>query len=339
MNVTQEGFKPVNFWMPRSFLSGVIRPRYWRNIFDVPMSVRILRSDWSRFPNVVLFSYAQNAHKGRICLTFSHQNIFLNCSYRWRPVAQALWKLIQQHPGRIFQEVPIDVSDCCDSIVPDETIRFSKLPHDVHDLIPNPFLLSSRKSIPQAIPWKRKTDTLYFRGALTGPIPIDHNSRVAACLESKTIPDSDCKLSQFPHTTTDVLEDLKKRNVVGDIDQTKKINHHRYQLEIDGNASSWHRYWLIGMFRCVPIRFECRWEECWHDDLMQDIHFVHASRHTLKNIIEQLRSHPLESSRIAENAAEFVRAALTKKVMQKKFENVLLQRSVKKSLSVKKLSA
>ena len=42
---------------------------------------------------------------------------------------------------------------------------------------------------------------------------------------------------------------------------------------------------------------------------------------------------------LPENAAEFVRAALTKKVMQKKFENVLLQRSVKKSLSMKKLSA
>ena len=65
-------------------------------------------------------------------------------------------------------DVPVDISDCMDSSVPENTFRFTKLPSDLHDLLPNPFLLEHRRAPQHPIKWKHKKDSLYFRALLQG---------------------------------------------------------------------------------------------------------------------------------------------------------------------------
>ena len=116
----------------------------------------------------------------RLLLTFSSQSTYRLLSYRWRAVANALGKFIKRHPDREFIDVPVDVSDCTDASVPENTFRFAKLPGDPHELIPNPFLLGTIRRARRPIQWKHKNDSLYFRGALTGDVQSYENPRVAA---------------------------------------------------------------------------------------------------------------------------------------------------------------
>ena len=72
----------------------------------------------------------------------------------------------------------------------------------------------------------------------------------------------------------------------------KALNRHRYLLDIDGNSSSWHRFWLIGTFGCVPIRFEAKWVEYWHEKLEEGANYLYANRETLSDVVDSLRKQP-----------------------------------------------
>ena len=171
-------FRPVGFWAPRSAVNVALRPRLWRNISHAPVSVRFEKSDWSRFPTIVRWSYSPDANEGRLCLTFTSSDTYSSLACRWRAVANALWRMVGAHPGTAFCEIPVDIGDCFDSSVPASTFRFAKMPGDPHDLLPNAYFLDRRHRLPPAIPWERKYDSVYFRGSLTGLSQDRENSRV-----------------------------------------------------------------------------------------------------------------------------------------------------------------
>lgn len=252
--------------------------------------------------------------------------MYSSLAYRWRAVANALWRMIGSRPSTAFHEIPVDIGDCFDSSVPASTFRFAKLPGDPHDLLPNAYFLDRRHRLPSAIPWERKHDSVYFRGSLTGLSQDRENSRVAACLVAKQILNTDCKLTMFPQTPPEFVAELKKDGMVCFPDPVNAINKHRYLLDIDGNSSSWHRFWLIGMFHGVPIRFETRWQECWHDVICDGEHFVSANRHNLAVVVENLRSQPEKASQIAAAAASVARGPLSSEGAQVMFENAWLRR-------------
>ncbi len=290
------------------------------------MSVRFDESDWSRFPAVVRWSYSPTKTNGRLCITFTSTETYSTLAYRWRAVANALWRMIASHPGISFLEIPVDVSDCFDATVPATTFRFAKLPGDPHDLIPNAYFLDRRHRLPRPMPWQRKRDTLYFRGSLTGTVQSRDNARAAACLVARNIPDADCKLSMFQQTPAALRAELEQEGITCKRDRISELNCHRYLLDIDGNSSSWHRFWLIGMFRSVPIRFENQWRECWHHLVREGEHFVAATRANLGEVVETLRSSPSKSQQIAAAAAEIANGVLSPAGAQQMFETTLLRR-------------
>lgn len=322
----QTNFKPVGFWAPRTAVNVPVRPRLWRNIRHAPVSVRFEESDWSQFPEVVRWSYSPAANDGRICLSFTSKETYFTLAYRWRAVANALWRMISSHTGVSFREIPVDISDCFDASVPASTFRFAKLPSDPHDLIPNAYFLDRRHRLPPPLPWEQKQDTIYFRSSLTGTVQSRENPRAAACLVARTIPDADCKLTMFQQTPAELRAELEQEGITCRRDRVNALNSHRYLLDIDGNSSSWHRFWLIGMFRSVLIRFETQWQECWHDVIRDGEHYVSATRHNLREVIADLRIHPKKAREIANAAAGFVRDSLSSDGSQRMFEKAWLRR-------------
>ena len=323
----EKDFKPVGFWAPRTALNFAVRPRLWRQVLHAPVSIRFEESEWSQHPSVARWTYSQRSQKNRLQITFTSEYFYKLFSYRWRAVSDALSLLIEQHPNITFTDVPVDISDCVDASVPENTFRFTKLPSDPHDLIPNPFLLEHRRAPQHPIKWEHKKDSLYFRGALTGQLQSFENSRVAACVAAQEIPESDCKLSMFPQTPETFIHEIKLQNLCGSKDSEKALNRHRYLLDIDGNASSWHRFWLIGTFGCVPIRFESKWLEYWHEKLEEGVNYLYADRETLIDVVDSLRKQPERATSVAQNASEFVSTYLSPNSAQKSFNEAWLNRT------------
>ncbi len=319
-------FEKIGFWKPLTAFDTVLHPRRWRHVFHYPVSIRFEDSEWAQHPSVIRWTYSQRSHEKRLLLTFTSENTYKNLSYRWRNIANALGRLIRHSPKIEFSDIPVDVSDCTDSSVPENTFRFAKLFSDPHDLIPNPFLLKRTRRTLRSIKWERKLDSLYFRGALTGTLQSFDNSRVAACLAAKKILNSDCGLTDFPQTPPNFLTTLRSQGFCTEKDPTKTLDKHRYLLDIDGNTSSWHRFWLIGTFGCVPIRFETKWVEYWHKNIEEGKHFLYANRETLSEIVDFLRKHPEKAISVANNASKFIRNELSPVCAQKSFEEAWLGR-------------
>ena len=322
----QHVFRPVGFWAPRTAVNAAVRPRLWRSVCNARVSVRFEESEWSQFPTVVRWSYAPTKDERRLLLCFANKQTYFKLADRWRAISNALGRLIAAHPDIAFEEIPVDISDCFDATVPPATFRFSKLPGDPHDLVPNPYFLDRRHRLSSAMPWERKEDTVYFRGSLTGTTQSRSNPRVAACLAARTIPGADCKLTMFQQTSAALRSELEREGISCRRDRVTSLNSHRYLLDIDGNASSWHRFWLIGMFRCVPIRFETQWQECWHQLIHEGEHFVAANRHNLGTVIDAVRSAPGMAQAIANAAGEVARGLLSPAGAQQMFEAAWLRR-------------
>ena len=78
--------------------------------------------------------------------------------------------------------------------------------------------------------------------------------------------------------------------------------------------------------RCVAIRFEAQWIECWHKYPKVNHLFVPATRHTLAEDIESLRKQPDKAILIARNASSITQKYLSLDHSQKMFEEALLDR-------------
>lgn len=321
-------FLPVGFWAPRRFLQTLLRPRLWHSVLYAPVSVRLTPESFlpvARWPTLTEWSYDSRKHGGRICVAFSSRYGFELYALRWRTIANALWKLISRQPSISFTGIRVDIGDCEDSSVPPDTFRFAKLPDDPHDLIPNAHLLGSRRRLPLASRWEEKADSIYFRGAMTGPASWD-NPRIAACLAASQIRGGDCKLTSYSQVQPAFVAQLMAANLTGAPDSPAAMNRHRYLLDIDGNTSSWDRFWMIGTLGGVPVRFENRWQEFWHSSMRAGEHYIDADRHSLPHVIEDLRGRPSVTHAICAAAAEFVRSRLSSTAIQSAFETAWLSR-------------
>jgi hypothetical protein len=207
MSLTANHFTAVGFWAPRSFGYWLCRPRLWGAVHHRPVAVRFVEQDqWPyESPTIVRWTYDPSVHGKRLCLEFANRPVADLWRFRWRTLANALWKIIDACPQITFHEVPVDVSDCADAHVPKEVFRFAKVPEDPHDLLPNPYLLEPDRARFKPSAWPRKADSIFFRGAATGPTAYEANPRVAACLAARHLEGGDCKLTSFH----DAGEDFK----------------------------------------------------------------------------------------------------------------------------------
>jgi hypothetical protein len=321
-------FATVGFWAPRSFGYWLCRPRLWASISHRPVAVRFVKDEqWPHeTPNVVRWTYDPSAHGKRLCVEFANPPIADLWRFRWRTLANSLWRIIDSSPQITFHEVAVDVSDCADANLPPDVFRFAKMPEDPHDLLPNPYLLEPDRATLTASSWTQKADSLFFRGAATGPRVYEANPRVAACLAAKQIDGGDCKLTAFNDAGDDFRTRCVKDGIVAAPTKPRAMGGHRYLLEIDGHTSSWDRFRRIGVCGGVPIRFETRWQEYWHDRIVEGTHYIAATRSNLEAVVADLRESPDRAQDIASRASEFVRGVLSADKVQESLQRIWLER-------------
>lgn len=321
-------FTTVGFWAPRSFGYWLGRPRLWGAVRHRPVAIRFVEGDHWPYgsPNIMRWTYDPCVYGKHLCLEFANRPIADLWRFRWRTLANALWKIIDECPQITFHEVPVDVSDCADAHVPKEVFRFAKEPEDTHDLLPNPYLLERDAARFRQTSWTCKRDSIFFRGAATGPREYEVNPRVAACRAARCIEGGDCKLTSF----NDVGDDFKIRaandRIAAKRTKPSAMRGHRYLLEVDGHTSSWDRFRRIGLCGAVPIRFETHWQEYWHDQIVEGTHFVAATRSNLGTVVANLRDSPQQAKDIAGQASDFVRATLSVAKVQESLQRIWLGR-------------
>lgn len=321
-------FTTVGFWAPRSFGYWLCRPRLWRAVSHRPVAVRYgERDEWPyKSPNIVRWTYDPSVHGKRLCLEFANRPVADLWRFRWRTLANAIWRIIDACPQITFHGVPVDVSDCADGRLPKEVFRFAKLPEDPHALLPNPYLLEQDAARFKPIAWPCKADTVFFRGAATGPAAYEANPRVAACLAVRHLEGGDCKLTSFHDTGEGFKNQAMKDGIAAPPTKPRAMEDHRYLLEVDGHTSSWDRFRRIGVCGGVPIRFETRWQEYWHDQIVEGTHYVAATRSNVGEVVADLRDSPRRAADIASQASDFVRATLCVGTVRESFQRIWLDR-------------
>jgi len=301
-------FRPVGFWAPRPFHYWMVRPRLWKAVTHRPVAIRIaaVGEATGRSGSVVAFTFDERAHGRRMCLEFASPDACDLWRFRWRPLANALWRMVDAYPALSFHAVPVDASDCIDGGLHPDVFRFARRPGEPHELLPNPYLLERDRLRPRTITWEDKNDSVYFRGAATGSAVYEDNPRVVACLLAKSIPASDCRVVRASEAGEEFMARARRDGILTPRQDPAVMNRHRYILDVDGHSSSWDRFRRIGLCGSVPIRFETTWQEVWHADLVEGVHFVAATRHTLADVVRDLRANPVRAEAIATAAHRFV---------------------------------
>lgn len=322
-------FRPVPFWAPRTLPALLLRPRLWHGVGHAPVSVAVLASGSPHPPPhqaIVRWSHDPEFHAGRLCIEFPHHDVYRRLAPRWRTLADSLHAMLGRRDAA-FRNVAVDISDCEDGSVSGHVFRFARRKDERHELLPNVHLLGRRPRLPAPLPWDAKSDTIYFRGAATGDRSFATNKRVAACLAARDIGGGDCKLTAFPEVDQRFVDHALREGIAAPRAALAEMNRHRFLLDVDGNTSSWDRFHVIGSCGGVPIRFETEWEECWHHHLVEGVHFVAATRHTLADVVAELRANPQRARTIAGNAARIAREILSPQHVQRMLEEAWLRRT------------
>lgn len=296
----------------------------WRNLLlgrRLPVTVAFAESADSAC--VTTWSYDRRRHGDAVRIEFQSRDQMRRFRRRWPIVARAILDCGRDDPDFRFERTKIHLGDGVTPQEPADVVAFAKRPGSAARLMPNVYLLGPRRVVPPPLPWARKTDRLYFRGASTGSPDYGSNLRVALCLTSRTIPGTDCRISKLRQIDRGFALKLAEDGIVARADPVARLNDHRYLVDVDGNASSWDRYLMIGTFGGVPIRFEPAWEECWHDALVDGENYVQADRHTLQETVERLRTDERRGREIARRAMETVQTVLHPAALRGRLRRVL----------------
>jgi hypothetical protein len=322
MTVTSPAPQAVSRWHPEETAFWLMRPRRTlRALRHAPAAVRL---DTSLPPSITRWTFSHGTHDGRVVVTFHGQEAVSRLLIRWRLLADVIREVAMRDRGLAFRDVLIDLGDGVGTDAPPNLLAFARRPGSQARLIPNPYLLRPRPWLGPALPWAMKRDSVYFRGASTGSTDFDANSRVALCRVAKTIPRADCRVSRIKQVDRQFAARLEAEGLSGWRLPIQAMNRHRFLVEADGNSSSWDRYMLIGSFGGVPIRFECEWEECWHDLLVDGVNCVTADRRSLPDVVERLRARPGEACAIARAATRTVAEALAGAVLRERVRAALV---------------
>ncbi len=326
----EHAFIPYSRWGHRRLGYWLGSPgKAFRAWGHVPVAVRVQPIAEPGLPgreDVVWFSYDRALWGDRICLTFEAERSVSAPASRWRALARAMWTMVQRDPAIRFDLVPVNIGDNCPEQMPEAVFAFARLRGTRRPLLPCPNLMEGTGHLPRALPWERKTDTVYFRGVDTGVALLERNARVALCRAARAIPGADCRFSRLVQFTGAEARQLLDEGLVHRPLPLAELNRHRFLVDCDGHSTSWDRYLHCGTLGGVPILFEPAWEECWHHLLVDGGNCLVADRHSLGGIVARLRAEPELARRIAGNASELVARHLGPEGVQAMFEQAWRQR-------------
>lgn len=193
-----------------------------------------------------------------------------------------------------------------------------------HVLIPDPDFIGSgghaafRRQLEQDwIAWSRRSDTLYWRGSLTGnaarhPVARWQDiPRVALCLHARRSPlaaSYDCALTGDHVQRRDraALPAITQAGLFAPRVGPSASMAHRFLIDIDGNSASWAGLFTKLMMGSTVLKVESRhgFRQWYYDRLQPWVNIVPVDRdlRDLDEIVLWLRAHPETAEMIGRNA-------------------------------------
>jgi Glycosyl transferase family 90 len=259
-------------------------------------------------------------------------------------VSSAIYRLVHAHGSELKKgDFLIHLYDGTDEMqAPCPIFCFSKKKGSTYILIPDWFLLSDEheshnfrllKSIFQQkgdvnrevdrgahkYPWGSKLHTAFWRGGAHGVYLNDNrlwktNPRASLVLFSLQYPDDVYArfLKNRFWLTCDELKERKSELIAPWMSPADSCQY-KYQMDVDGWASGYHRcYWVLRS-DCVPLKQESNYVQWYYSGLKPYVHYIpySADCSDLKEKIEWLRNHDETAHEIACAGQEFVQQNLS----------------------------
>ncbi|WP_353208976.1 glycosyl transferase family 90 [Sphingorhabdus sp.] len=187
-------------------------------------------------------------------------------------------------------------------------------------LIPDPYFVSSRgyeneRNAYGKVPWVSRRDELYWRGADTGVWrynTIHDAPRVAVCLLAQAHSGLiDARITRTEPTANEARNRAyyEAEGLLGPEEDQAEILNYRYQIDIDGNTSTWSGFFLklLTGSPVLKVTSELSWRQWYYDQLKPWEHYVPV-RADLADLVEQLhwlRSNPSDAQRIGSAGRAF----------------------------------
>lgn len=191
-------------------------------------------------------------------------------------------------------------------------------------LIPDPYFIHSygyaaeRTSYPNSKPWEERQDCAYWRGTDTGVWryrEIEMAPRVGICRLAQAFPGViNAAITRVEARPDHELKRAYYENMgyFGVEEGQSNILDYRYQVDIDGNTSTWSSFFLklLSGSPVLKVESECNWRQWYYHKLKPGEHFVPV-RADLGDFMDQLdwlRNHPEEAKRIGAAGAAFAQS-------------------------------
>ena len=170
----------------------------------------------------------------------------------------------------------------------------------------------------RAKPWRKAI----FYGQPTGLYDVNKNLRCRFCIGTQSSTDVQAKLTSGVQINPDqheLLRPVAGRPVSFDV-QLKFA----YQVNIDGNSTSWDRLpWQLASNSLVlNYRENCHWE-WWYEHLMEEKHFATCDENDIERVIAHYEKHPKFAERMIKNANKIVREYLAPESIRSYTEKLL----------------
>lgn len=180
-------------------------------------------------------------------------------------------------------------------------------------LVPDPYFVGTQgygneRDLYAQIPWADRRDQLYWRGTDTGVWrykSIAEAPRVAICHHANGHPELiDARITRIEPSANEVEKRAyyTAHGLIGPEADQAEILHYRYQIDIDGNTSTWSSFFLKLLTGSPVLKVDSEgcWKQWYYDRLEPGEHFVpvRADLADLAEKLEWLRANPFEAQRI-----------------------------------------
>lgn len=196
---------------------------------------------------------------------------------------------------------------------------FEKKEHHLSLLIPDHEHLMGYKTLDSridkavaSIPWEKKERIAFWRGGTSGGVFSEQSWKSAPrsklTLISKNSPEClDAKFSSLVLGAEKIKPLLEKEGVVGSIVLPEDHLTYRFLIDIDGNASTYSRFYWILRSNCTPLKQVSCYEQWYYPLLLPYIHYIPFKKDLtdLQEKINWCLSHEEECRAIATQSREF----------------------------------
>jgi len=167
-------------------------------------------------------------------------------------------------------------------------------------------------------PWR----SAVFYGQPTGLYDVNNNLRCTFCLGTREIPSVQGKITsgvQINPAQHELVRPAMGRPISFDV-QLKFA----YQVNIDGNSTSWDRLpWQLASNSVVLNHRRNQHWEWWYGHLVEDAHYAACDENDIASVIEHYEKHPRFAQRMIKNANNIVREYLNPESIRKHTEKLL----------------